>query len=178
MLLDDKLKQYKHYENLIKMAPEQSITETFEYQSFSEAYPNIAELILLKKMLTQLNNELNAQKDQRIKFKLKQRIRVIKSQLKKTNLKKRLHGEGKQEKVFHKKFKSKVSKNRNTVIKKKIRKKVGQPIGTVRTKIRMTMHRNLPPTLFNLRNHDVTEKSLMLREWLQEKRDRNEKSLD
>jgi len=160
------------------MEPGQSITETFEYQSFSKEYPNIAESILLKKMLTQLNNELNAQKDQRKIFKLKQRIRGIKSQLKKIKLKKRLHAEGKQEKVFHKKFKRKVTKKRNAAIKKKIRKKLGQPIGIIRTKIRMIMHRNLPPTLANLRNHDVTEKSLMLHEWLQEKRDKLEKTLD
>jgi hypothetical protein len=32
------------------------------------------------------------------------------------------------------------------------------------------MHKNLPPSLFNLRELDVTEKGLALREWLEEKR--------
>lgn len=161
----------------MKIGPEQSIIETFEYQQFSEVYPNIAESILLNRMLNQLKDELKAQKDQIIKFKLKQRIRIIKAQLKKNALKKRLHGEGKQEKKFHKKFKSKVSKKRNALLKKKIRNKVGQPIGTFKTKIRKSLHKNLPPTLFNLREHDVSEKSLMLQEWLQEKRDDLEKVL-
>ena len=155
----------------MKMGPDQSLTETIEYQSFSETYPNIAESILLKRMLKQLTHELKAQKNQQSQFKLKQRIRVIKAQLKKNSLKKRLHCEGKEEKVFHKKFKGKASKKRNAALKKKIRKKIGPPLGTVRMKVRRSMHRNLPPTLLDLNNHDVSEKNLILQEWLQQKRD-------
>lgn len=154
----------------MKMGPEHPIIETYDYQHFFEVYPNIAESIKLKRKLTKLTNELKSQKHQGTKFQIKQKIRLTKSQLKKNSLRKRLHGESKQEKIFSKKFKHKNSKKRNALIKKKIRKKIGQPIAAFRMKIRRSMHKNLPPTLFNLREHDVSEKGLTLKEWLHEKR--------
>lgn len=161
----------------MKIGHEQPIIETYDYQRFFEVYPNIAESIKLKRKLAQLTNELKTQNHQGTKFQIKQKIRVTKSELKKTSLRKRLHGEGKQEKVFSKKFKHKISKKRNALIKKKMRKKIGQPLEAFRMRVRRSMHKNLPPTLFNLREHDISEKELALRDWLHEKRDELDKVL-
>ena len=178
MLLDNKLKHYKHYENLMKLGPEQPIIETLDYHRFFEVYPNIAESIRLKRKLAQLTKELKSEKRQGTKFQIKQKIRVTKSELKKNSLRKRLHGDCKQEKIFSKKFKHKTSKKRHSQVKKKIGNKIGQPLGAFSLRVRRSMHKNLPPTLFNLGEHDVSEKGLALKEWLHEKRDELSKVLD
>ena len=41
--MNDQMKYYKQYERIMKMELEQSVVETFEFQSFSEIYPHIAE---------------------------------------------------------------------------------------------------------------------------------------
>jgi len=61
---------------------------------------------------------------------------------------------------------------RNSLVAKKYKKVLGQPIRNFQRKLRSTMHKKLPPTLFNLRELDVAEKGLALREWLQENRNK------
>lgn len=156
----------------MKMELEQSIVKTSEYQSFSELYPHIAESLILKRKIKRLTNELKAEKHKGSKFKIKREISATKSKLRKNNLGKRLHGESKQEAIFHKKFKRKASKMRNSLVAKKYKKVLGQPIRNFQRKLRSTMHKNLPPSLFNLRELDVAEKGLALREWLQENRNK------
>lgn len=156
----------------MKMELEQSIVKTSEYQSFSELYPHIAESLILKRKIKRLTNELKAEKHKGSKFKIKREISATKSKLRKNNLGKRLHGESKQEAIFHKKFKRKASKMRNSLVAKKYKKVLGQPIRNFQRKLRSTMHKKLPPTLFNLRELNVAEKGLALREWLQENRNK------
>ena len=113
---------------------------------------------------------LKSEKYEGSKFKIKREITVIKSKLKKNDLLKRLHGESKHEAIFHRKFKRNRSKMRYSLLAKKFRTILGEPIRNFQKRLRMSMHKNLPPSLFNLREMDVTEKGLALREWLQEKR--------
>jgi hypothetical protein len=88
--------------------------------------------------------------------------------LRKNNLFKRIHREKKQEAIFKRKMKigstkmyvSSFTKKAHTVLSQSIRK------------LRTLMHKNLPPSLFNLRELDATEKGLALREWLQENRNK------
>jgi len=168
----DQMKHYKHYERIMKMELEQSVIKTSEYQSFSELYPHIAESIRLKRKIERLTNELKSEKNRGIKFKIKREINVTKSMLRKNNLRKRLHGESKQEAIFHRKFKRSTSKIRYSLFMKKCRKILGRPIRNFQRKLRRSMHKNLPPTLFNLRELDVAEKGLALKEWLQENRNK------
>jgi len=56
------------------------------------------------------------------------------------------------------------------LLMKKFRTILGRPIRNFQRKLGRSMHKNLPPSLFNLRELDVTEKGLALREWLEEKR--------
>ena len=170
--MKDQMKHYKHYERIMKMELEQSVIKTSEYQSFSELYPHIAESIRLKRKIERLTNILKSEKYKGSKFKIKREISVTKSKLRKNNLLKRLHGESKQEAIFHRKFKRKTSKMRYSLFMKKCRKILGQPIRNFQKKLRRSMHKNLPPTLFNLRELDVAEKGLALREWLQENRNK------
>jgi hypothetical protein len=166
----DHLKHYKHYERIMKMELEQPVVETFEFQSFSEIYPHIAESIRLRRKIERLTNILKIEKHKGAEFKIKREITVTKSKLRKNNLLKRLHGENKKEAVFHRKFKRNRSKMRYSLLVKKFRTILGRPIRNFQRKLGRFMHKNLPPSLFNLRELDLTEKGLALREWLQEKR--------
>jgi len=161
---------YKHYEKLMKMKLEESIVKTSEYHSFSEIYPRITESIRLKREIERLTNKLKSEKVRSSKFKIKREITITKTKLKKNNLFKRLHGESKQEAIFQRKLKLGTMKMHVSSFAKKYQKILGQPIRNFQRKLRRSLHRNLPPSLFNLRELDVAEKGLALREWLQENR--------
>ena len=149
---------------------EASIVKTSEYHSFSEIYPHITESIRLKREIERLTNKLKSEKARSSKFKIKREITITKTKLKKNNLIKRLHGESKQEAIFHRKFKRNTSKMRYSLFANKCRRVLGRPIRNFQRKLRTLMHRNLPPSLFNLRELDVAERGLALRDWLQENR--------
>ena len=168
--MKDQMNYYKHYEKLMKMKLEESIVKTSEYHSFSEIYPRITESIRLKREIERLTNKLKSEKARSSKFKIKREITITKKKLKKNNLLKRLHGESKQEAIFRRKFKRSASKMRYSLFAKKCRTILGRPIRNFQRKLSRAMHKNLPPSLFNLRELDVSEKGLALKEWLQEKR--------
>ena len=168
--MKDQLNHYKLYEKIMKTGLEQSVTETLEFQSFSESYPSIAESIRLKRELERLAKMLKSVNRKGSEFKIKKEIAITKSKLRKNNLLKRLHGESKQEASFHRKFKRKRSKMRYSLLVKKIWNRLGQPVRKFQRKLGRAIHKNLPPSLFNLRELDATEKGIAVREWLQEKR--------
>ena len=176
--MKDQMNYYKHYEKLMKMKLEESIVKTSEYHSFSEIYPRITESIRLKREIERLNNKLKSEKERSSKFKIKREITITKTKLKKNNLLKRLHGESKQEAIFQRTLKlnsskmyvSSFAKKSQNSFAKKYQKILGQPIRNFQRKLRRSLHRNLPPSLFNLRELDVAEKGLALREWFQENR--------
>lgn len=157
---------YKHYEKLMKMKLEESIMKASEYHSFSEIYPRITESIRLKREIERLTNKLKSEKVRSSKFKIKREITITKTKLRKNNLFKRIHRESKQEAIFQRTLKHNSSKTHVPSFAKKGYTTLGQSI----RKLRRSMHKNLPPSLFNLRELDATEKGLALREWLQEKR--------
>ena len=157
---------YKHYEKLMKMKLEESIVKTSEYHSFSEIYPRIAESIRLKREIERLTNKLKSEKVRSSKFKIKREISITKTKLRKNNLFKRIHRESKQEAIFQRKLKLGTKKMYVSSFIKKGYTTLGRSI----RKLRRSMHRHLPPSLFKLRELDATEKGLALREWLQENR--------
>jgi hypothetical protein len=154
----------------MKLELEQSVVENSDYQSFSEVYPHIAESIKLERKIERLNNLLKSEKHKGAELKIKREITKTKSKLKKNNLNKRLHGEGKQEAIFHRKFKRERSRVRYSLMVKKFRTALGGPVRQAQKKLGETMHSNLPPSIFNLRELTVAEKGMALREWLQDKR--------
>ena len=164
--MKDQMNYYKHYEKLMKMKLEESIMTTSEYHSFSEIYPRIAESIRLKREIERLTNKLKSEKGISSKFKIKREISITKTKLRKNNLFKRIHRESKQEAIFQRNLKHNSSKMHVPSFAKKYQKILGQLI----RKLRRSMRKNLPPSLFNLRELDATEKGLALREWLQENR--------
>ena len=164
--MNDQMNYYKHYEKLMKMKLEESIMETSEYHSFSESYPHIAESIRLRREMERLNNKLKSEKGISSKFKIKREISITKTKLRKNNLFKRIHRESKQEAIFQRKLKLGTTKMYVSSFTKKGYTTLGQSI----RKLRRYMRKNLPPSLFNLRELDAAEKGLALREWLQENR--------
>jgi len=154
----------------MKTPLEQPIVNTSEYHSFSETYPRITESIRLKRELERLTNKLKSEKAGSSKFKTKREITITKTKMKRNNLFKRLHGESKQEAIFQRKLKLRTMKMRCSLFAKKLQKRLGQPNKNFKRKLGRSLHRNLPPSLFNLRELDVSEKGLALREWLQENR--------
>ena len=168
--MKDLLQNYRIYEKIMKMGLEQSVAETFEFQSFSEIYPNMAESIRLKREIERLTKIMKSKKRTGSEFKIKKEIAITKSKLRKNKLLKRLHGESKQEASFHRKFKHSRSKMCYSWLMKKIRNSLGQPFRKFQRKLGRSMHKNLPPSVFNLRELDAAEKGIDVREWLQEKR--------
>jgi hypothetical protein len=104
------------------------------------------------------------------KFKTKREIAITKTKMKRNNLFKRLDGESKQEAIFQRKLKLRTMKMCGSLLVKRFRKRLGRPNKNFKRTLRRSLHRNLPPSLFNLRELDVTERGLALREWLQENR--------
>lgn len=151
----------------MKMQLDRSIVKTSEYRNFSKLYPHISESIKLRRRIKRLNNKLKSDKVRSSKIKIKRELNITKTKLRKNNIFKRLHGESKQEAIFQRTIKIHYSR---TAFAEKYRKFIGQPIRNLRRKLRRAMHRNLPPSLFNLRELDATEKGLALREWIQENR--------
>jgi len=167
---------FKYYEKIVKADLNQQVTKTLEYQHFSEAYPHIAESVELKRNLKRLTQQLKSKEHKASKLKIKREINITKSKLRKNSLNKRLHGENKQEAFFRKQLKREATKiHHSLLIKKKLKKY--RSTGTFRLKLRRFMHRKLPPTFFNLREHDVSEKGMVLKEWLQKKREELDKVL-
>jgi len=151
------------------MDPEQSIFTTFDFQSFSELYPYIAESIRLERKINQLTNRLKFEKNKGVEFKIKREITAMKSKLKRNNLYKRLHGENKHEAIFRRRFKRSRSKIRYSLRVENFRTIFGRTIREAQKKIGSFMHNNLPPSVFNLRELTIEEKGLELKEWLKEK---------
>lgn len=138
---------------------------TTEYQNFSKVYPRIAEYIELQRKIERLTKMLKSKSHKNSKIQIKREINATKTKLRKNKLVKRLHGDNKQEAIFQKKYKQKNPKKQYlTLIKKG-----SQLINKVKKKISQNIHKNLPPSLFNLRELTVSEKGMELREWLQEK---------
>ena len=150
----------------MRLELEQSIVKTSEYGSFSSRFPYITESIKLKRQLKRLTNKLKTEKVRSTKFKIKREISITKTKLRKNDLLKRLHGESKQEAIFQRKLKLDTTKMRIKMLTKKGSTTSGQSI----RKLRRLMHKNLPPTLFNLKELYAAEKGLALREWIRENR--------
>jgi hypothetical protein len=151
------------------MKLEESIMKTSEYHSLSKIYPRITESIRLKRDLKRLINKLKSEKSRSSKFKIKREIAITKSKLKKNNLFKRLHRENKPEAIFQRKLKTRKTKMYVSSFTKNGYTIFGQSL----KKLKRSMHKNLPPSLFYLRELSATEKGLALRNWLQEKRKKN-----
>ena len=168
--MKEQQKHYRLYEKIMKTEPEQHLEETVEFKIFSKIYPRIAESIRLKRKIERLTKMMKSEKRTGSEFKIKKEIAITKSKLRKNNLLKRLHCEGKQEASFHRKFKRKHSQMRYSLLMKKFWNRLGQPIRKLQRKLVRSMNKNLPPSLFNLRELDATEKGIAVKEWLQEKR--------
>ncbi len=147
-----------------------SIVKTHEYQIFSEIFPHISESIRLKREIKRLTNKLESEKTRSVKIKIKKEIIIAKTKLRKNNLFKRLHGETKQETNFYRKYKINTLKTRGFSLAEKYYTTLEQAITNFRKKLKGFMIRNLPPTIFNLRELDASERGLALREWNQKNR--------
>lgn len=147
-----------------------SIVKTHEYQIFSEIFPHISESIRLKREIKRLTNKLESEKTRSVKIKIKKEIIITKTKLRKNNLFKRLHGETKQETNFYRKYKINTLKTRGFSLAEKYYTTLEQAITNFRKKLKGFMIRNLPPTIFNLRELDASERGLALREWNQKNR--------
>ena len=150
----------------MRMELEQSIVKTSEYSSFSSRYPYITESIRLKREIKRLTNKLKTEKVGSTKFKIKRKITTAKTKMRKNNLLKRIHKESKQEAIFQKKLKRENTKIRIAALTKK----GSTTLGKINRKFKRSMHKNLPPTLFSLRELTAAEKGLALREWVRENR--------
>ena len=174
MLVKEQMNYYRHYEKLMKMNLEQSIVKTSEYRSFFKIYPHITESIRLKREIERLTKKMKSEKERSAKIKIKKEINITKTKLRKNGLLKRLHGESKQEAKFQRTYKLSTSKKRVSSFFKKRYTQINKKIRNSRKKNKNSVYRHFPPTIFNLRELDVSEKGLALREWICEKRKKSQ----
>ena len=166
--MKDQLNYYDYYEKIMKMNLHKSIVTTTEYRNFSKVYPCIAESIRLKREIERLTCKLESEKERSAKSIIKMEINTTKNELKKNNLFKRLHSESKQEAKFNRRLKLNTTKTHFSSMIKKKYNFFRHAITNLRKQLRKSMHRYLPPTVFNLRELDVSERGLVLKEWMQQ----------
>jgi hypothetical protein len=165
-LMKEKAEFNLYYEKLMKMKLEQSMVETIEYKVLAEHYPHLVESIRLKREIERLKERLNSEKERSSRFQIKREMNVTRAKLKQENMLKRLHGESKQEAIFRTHFIIGTSKEHISSLVMTLRK----AYKSVQKRLRMLMYRRLPPSVFDLKSLDTTEKGLALREWIQNHR--------
>ena len=169
-LMKEKVECYPYYEKLMKMRFKQSVLETIEYKVLAEHYPHLAESIRLKREIERLKKRLKSEKERSSRFQIKREMNVTRAKLKKENMLKRLHGESKQEAIFRTHFIINTSKEHISSLAMKSRMTLRKTHMSAHKKLRMLMYRKLPPSVFDLKSLDTTEKGLALREWIQNHR--------
>ncbi len=167
--MKEKTECYPHYKKLMKMKPEQSVVETTEYKVLSERYPHLAEVIRLKREIERLKKKLQSEKERSSRFQIKREINVTKAKLKRENILERLHGESKQETFFHVRFIIDTSKEHISSLATRGHMTLRKTYTSVHKKLRRSMYRKLPPSVFDLKSLDTAEKGLALREWIQDR---------
>ncbi len=166
-LMKEKAECYPYYKKLMKMKLEQSVIETTEYKALAEHYPHLAESIKLKREMERLKEKLKSEKERSSRFQIKRELNVTGAKLKKENLRKRLRGESKQEAIFRTHFIINTSNERISSLATRSRMALRKTHRNIRKKLRRFMYRKLPPSVFDLKSLDTTEKGLALREWIQ-----------
>lgn len=162
---------YPHFEKFMRMKLNQSMVGTVEYQFFRGRYPHLAESIRLKREMGRLETKLKSEKRRSSRLQIKREINVTKAKLRKEGILKRLHGESKQEAIFRRHFMI-------NALKRHISSLVMRGRATLRkvsAHTRSVMHRNLPPSLFDLKSLERAETGLALREWIQERQKKRRK---
>ena len=162
---------YPYYEKLIKMSIEEPIAETPEYKVLAEGYPHLAESIKLKREVKRLKEKLRSLEERSKRSQMNREILRIETKLKRENIQKRLHGESKQEAIFKTSSAIATSKERVSSLASNARdalRKAYADIRSVDRSLRRSMHRKLPPSIFDLRSLDTAERGLAVKEWLLE----------
>jgi hypothetical protein len=154
------------------MSLEETIEDTPEYKALYEHYPHITKSIRLRREKKRLK-KLNSLDKGSVRLYHKRQMLEIKEHLDREKTFKRLFGENKQEKIFNRRFKfenikenvSSLNSSLNRTFNNTIKKIYGNLRSFNQRKSRL-LHRNLLPTLFDLRSLDVNEKGLAVREWI------------
>ena len=159
----------RNYEILRNKDLEKSIIQTLEFQNFFEVYPRIASSILLERKIELLNKKLKLEKKLNLKIEIKREINKTKVKLRKNKLSKKIHGDDKVEAKFLKKIKENESKIKKLTFFTK-GKRVHEKIHSNHKKsFNQSLYKYLPPSLFSLKELIVSEKGLLLKQWLEEK---------
>jgi hypothetical protein len=164
---------YRTYEILRNMDLEQSKIQTLEFQNFFKVYPRIAASILLEKKIELLNKKLKLEKKLNSKNKIRREINSTKVKLGKNKLLKKIHGDDKVEAKFLKKIKERESKINKFPFFEKGKRVYEKPHFNLKKSFNQRMYKYLPPSLFSLKELIVSEKGLLLKQWLEEKNPTN-----
>lgn len=160
---------HRDYEILRNMDLEQSIIQNVKFQKFFEVYPRIAASILLERKIELLNKKLKIEKKLNSKIKIKREINSTKVKLGKNKLLKKIHGDDKIESKFLKKIKEKESRIKKSSFFTKGKRVLEKTYGNPKKSLNQRLYKYLPPSLFSLKELIVSEKGLVLKQWLQEK---------
>jgi len=161
---------YQYYKKLLTMKIEKPVTETREFQALAKNYPHIAESIRLKTEMRRLKETLASAKDRQTRLQAKRQMNSIKAKLRREKILKQLHVEGKHERAYRTRFFLFSTKKRVSSLIVKGLSTSKKAYIKLQRKSSILAHRRLPPSIFDLRSLDLTEKNLALKEWLQDRR--------
>jgi len=166
---------YRYYKGLMKVELERPIRETDEYKALFEHYPHVAESLNLKKEIDELGRKLKSAKDRKTSFQMKKALNETRKKLRRESMLEQLHGGSKQQAIYHVRFIiESVGESAFSFIRKCREILRGVCANAQRRMCRLVRMR-IPPSILDLRSLDLTERGLVLREWVQDHRLRVQK---
>ncbi len=178
---------YPYYEKLMGMRLEELLAEASEYNVLEERYPHLAESIKLKMEIYRLKEERKLLQKRTARLEIERKIVKTKTKLKMENILKRLYNEDKIEIIFKLRFtiwnfkkyiSSSVGEVHTGLMKvyidfhKSLNKAITnfqKDLNKSRKNLHKVLRKTLPPTIFNIKSMNVVEKSLSVKEWVQER---------
>jgi len=164
---------YLYYEKLMKMAPQAAIEDTPEYQALAARYPHLSESIKARKELQMLNGELKSAKEKSTRHQIHRKMKNLVRDMRRLDVSKRLHGESGRETKYRRRFAVAAANQRLASMAQQARTaytSLQNKLEEQSRKARLSRASKLPPSLFDLRSLDSTDRGLALREWVENRR--------
>jgi len=166
---------YRYYKGLMKAELDRPTRETDEYKALAEHYPHVAESLNLKKEIDELGRKLKSAKDRKTSFQMKKALNETRKKLRRESMLKQLHGESKQQAIYHIRFIIESAGESAFSFIRKCREILRGICANTQRRMRRLVRMRIPPSILDLRSLDLTERGLVLREWVQDRRLRVQK---
>ncbi len=147
-----------------------STRETDEYKALAEHYPHVAESLNLKKEINELGRKLKSVKDRQTIFQMKKTLSETRKKLRRESMLKQLRGESKQQAIYHIRFILESVGESAFFSMRKCWQILRDICANAQRRMCRLVRMRTPPSILDLRSLDLTERGLVLREWVQDRR--------